>query len=126
MKMIEFIAGAAIGAGAIVAKDVIAGDKEKNSSNQQQLNNLYAENEKLRNRNREAERKIEDLMAENQRLKKRFKEKDETSDDLEDDLADARRKIKKLLEQNDELTRKVQQYKAACDSYEAEINKLKA
>ncbi len=125
--MIEFIAGAAIGAGAIVAKDVIVGNKGSNrSSQQQQLNDLYAENEKLRNRNREAERKIEDLMAENQQLKKRFKEKDETSDDLEDDLADARQKIKKLLEQNDELTRKVQQYKAACDSYEAEINKLKA
>lgn len=124
--MIEFIAGAAIGAGAMVAKDVILGDKEKNSSSQQRLNDLFAENEKLRNRNREAERKIEDLMAENQRLKKRFKEKDETSDDLEDDLADARQRIRKLLEQNDELTRKVQEYKAACDSYEAEINKLKA
>lgn len=125
--MIDFIIGAAVGAGAMLAKDAIGGNKENSGSHasQQQTDQLYAENEKLRNRNKEAERRIEDLTRELQKANARFKDKDDSADDLEDDLADAKVKIRKLTQQNDELLRKVQEYKMACESYEAEIQQLK-
>ena len=119
----------AFGAGAMLAKDSMSGSKNNSgtqaSTSQQQTNELYAENEKLRNRNKEAERRIEDLTRELQKANARFKDKDDSADDLEDDLADAKAKIRKLTQQNDELLRKVQEYKMACESYEEEIQQLK-
>jgi len=128
--MVEFIIGAAVGAGAMIAKDAMSNSSGNNVSgskqaNRQETEELYAENEKLRNRNRDAERRIEDLTRELQKANARFKEKDDNTDDLEDDLADAKSKIKKLTQQNDELMRKVQEYKLACEGYEQEINQLK-
>ena len=127
--MVEFIIGAAVGAGAMIAKDAMGNNNSGNVSQkqaaQQQMNEVYAENEKLRNRNRDAERRIEDLTREVQKANAKFKEKDDNTDDLEDDLADAKAKIRKLTQQNDELMRKVQEYKMACESYEREINQLK-
>lgn len=127
--MVEFILGAAVGAGAMIAKDAMSGNKNESGAqakaSQQQMNDIYAENEKLRNRNKDAERRIEDLTRELQKANARFKEKDDDTDDLEDDLADAKAKIRKLTQQNDELLRKVQEYKMACESYEAEIQQLK-
>ena len=59
--MIEFITGAVLGAGGMVAKDLLLGGKQSDTDRQQrQTEQLLSENEKLRNRNREAERRIED------------------------------------------------------------------
>ena len=125
--MVEFIIGAAAGAGAMFAKDLIVGNKsqQEKATNDQRLEELYNENEKLRNRNKEAERKIEDLVAENQKLTRKFKDKDDDADDMEDQLADTKLKVKKLQQQNDELLCKIQEYKSACESYEMEIAQLK-
>ncbi len=126
--MIEFILGAAVGAGAMIAKDTIGGNNELQKQaiyQKQQMDELFAENEKLRNRNRDAESRIEDLANELQKAKAQFKDKDNNAYELEDDLADAKLKIKKLTQQNDELLRRVQEYKQACESYENEIAQLK-
>ena len=114
------------GAGGMVAKDLLLGGKQSDTDRQQrQTEQLLSENEKLRNRNREAERRIEDLMAEIQKLTRKAKDRAVSTDDLEDELADAKRKITKLQQQNDDLMRKVQEYKSACDSYEQELSQLK-
>ena len=60
--MVEFIIGAAVGAGAMIAKDAMSNSSGNNASgskqaNRQETEELYAENEKLRNRNRDAERR---------------------------------------------------------------------
>ena len=87
--MIEFIAGAVLGAGGMVAKDLLLGGKQSDTDRQQrQTEQLLSENEKLRNRNREAERRIEDLMAEIQKLTRKAKDRAASTDDLEDELAD--------------------------------------
>ena len=44
---------------------------------------------------------------------------------MEDELDDLKREVKKLRAQNDDLSKKVQEYKAACKNYEIEIEKLK-
>lgn len=124
--MISFITGVVVGAGVIAAKGYLNGDENKNSNaKKNELEQLYAENEKLRNRVREAERRVEDLMSERQKMSSKLKEKDEDSEDLSDELEDAKRKVKKLQQQNDDLMRKVQEYKTACESYEMEIAQLK-
>lgn len=124
--MIEFIAGAIIGAGGMVAKELLTGNgQQTNAAQKRETEQLFAENEKLRNRNRQAERRIEDLMAEIQKLTRKTKDQVDSKDDLEDDLTDAKLKLRKLQQQNDELMRKVQEYKSACDSYEQEIAQLK-
>ncbi len=126
MNMISFITGVVVGAGAVAAKDYFTGDTSKTSNNQKnELEQLYSENEKLRNRVRDAERRAEDLMAEKQKMSNRLKEKENDSDDVTDELDDAKRKIKKLQQQNDDLMRKLQEYKTACESYEIEIAQLK-
>lgn len=123
--MISFITGVVVGAGAVAAKDYFSGDANKANSQKNELEQLYVENEKLRNRMRDAERKVEDLLAEKQKMSSKLREKDDDSDDLSDELDDAKRKIKKLLQQNDDLMRIVQEYKTACESYEIEITQLK-
>ena len=123
--MISFVAGVVVGAGAVAAKDYFSGDVAKSGSNQKmELEQLYAENEKLRNRVRDSERRVEDLMAEKQKMSSKLREKDD-EDDLSDELEDVKRKNKKLQQQNDDLMRKVQEYKIACESYEIEIAQLK-
>lgn len=124
MEVLEFILGVAVGSGAMIAKNAFSA--KDNTDQSLQINQMYDENEKLRNRNKEAERRIEDLMRELQRANARFKDKDNTADDLEDDLSDAKAKIKKLTQQNDGLLRKIQDYKLACESYETEIAQLKS
>ncbi len=126
--MIEFIAGLAIGAGGMFAKEkLVDGDSSpKVKSLQEQLEQLSNENEKLRNRSKDAERQIEDLLSENDKLRRKFKDKDDDTDDLQDDLDSARAEVKKLRSQNDEMARKIQEYKAVCDNYEAEIARLKS
>lgn len=127
MDMIEFIAGLAIGAAGILAKDKFVGGESssKAKSIQDEMNRLSDENEKLRTRCKEAERQVEDLTGVNEKLRRQFKDKDDDADDLQDDLVAAQNEVKKLRSQNDELARKIQEYKAVCDNYEAEIARLK-
>ena len=74
--MISFVAGVVVGAGAVAAKDFFSGEAAKTGINQKnELEQLYAENEKLRNRVRDAERRVEDLMAEKQKMSSKLKEK---------------------------------------------------
>lgn len=121
------LVGAAIGVGAMVAKDKLVGQNQsKGSKSNAEADALSDENEKLRKRNKEAERRIEDLMAENEKFRRQYKDKDDDQDDLEDELAKAKSEAKKLRAQNDELLRKIQEYKLACDSYENEIANLKS
>jgi chromosome segregation ATPase len=125
--MMDFILGAVVGIGGMIAKDKFAGNDSQSSMNklQNELNSLSDENEKLRKRSKDAERQVEDLLAENKKLRERSKSNDDDRDDLSDELDAAKSKVKKLTLQNDELLRKIAEYKTVCDSYEAEINKLK-
>ena len=124
--MMEFIVGAVIGAGGMVAKDLLIGNNQQaNSAQKRETEQLYAENEKLRNRNKQAERQIEDLLAEVAQLRKKSKLTDNDRDDLQDELDSAKAKVKKLTTQNEDLLRKVKEYQNVCDNYEQEISKLK-
>lgn len=124
--MIEFIAGAVIGVGGMVAKDYLTGNgQQANAAQKRETEQLYAENEKLRSRNKQAERQIEDLLAEVEQLRKKSKATDNDRDDLQDELESAMAKVRKLTTQNDELLRKVKEYQNACTNYEQEISRLK-
>ena len=123
--MIELIGGIVIGGVAGVAlKDKIVGNSSQNDTKQRELETLYAENEKFRQRNKEAERQVEDLMVELDRIRKKAKENEE-QDDLEDELDKAKLELKSLRQQNDELARKVKEYKDACEAQAAQISLLK-
>ena len=124
--MIEFIAGAVIGAGGMVAKDYLTGNgQQANDAQKRETEQLYAENEKLRSRNKQAERQIEDLLAEVEQLRKKSKAKNNDRDDLQDELESAMAKVRKLTTQNDELLRKIKEYQTVCANYEQEISRLK-
>lgn len=124
--MIEFIAGAVLGAGGMVAKDFLTGNgQQANATQKRETEQLYAENEKLCNRNKQAERQIEDLLAEVEQLRKKTKSTDNDRDDLQDELDSAKAKVRKLTTQNDELIRKLKEYQTACANYEQEISRLK-
>lgn len=126
--MIEFIVGAVVGVGGMIAKDKYFGNASEQQLNvkQKELDNLYAENEKFRKRNKEMERQIEDLLSENQKLRRNFKNSDDSMDNLRDNLSRAQREVNKLRLQNDELCRNIQEYKEACDHYKMEIENLKS
>lgn len=124
--MIEFIAGAVIGAGGMVAKDYLTGNgQQANDAQKRETEQLYAENEKLRSRNKQAERQIEDLLAEVEQLRKKSKATNNDRDDLQDELESAMAKVRKLTTQNDELLRKIKEYQTVCANYEQEISRLK-
>ena len=123
MAATELLIGAAIGVGAMVAKEKYM-DSKTNSSIEIQLNELSDENEKLRRRNKEAERQIEDLLAENEKLRRKAKDVDDNFEDLQDELETTKREINKMQMKNDELSRMVQEYKAVCANYEDQINKI--
>lgn len=111
----------------MVAKDKIFDQNSGTSKStlQNEADRLSDENEKLRSRLRESESQIDELLADNERLRRKSKDFVDDRDDLSDDLDAAKKEIRKLRVQNDELARKVQEYKAACDSYEQEIQQLK-
>lgn len=120
------ILGMAIGAvGGIYAKDKLMGGNANQDNKQQEIDSLTSEINKLSERNKEAERQVEDLLAENQKLRRQTKDNDDSRDDLEDDLADAKKLIQKLRLQNEDLARELKEYKAACNNYEIEIQRLK-
>ena len=125
--MISFIAGVAVGAGGVVAKDVLTGQyaNDKNKVSQEEANKLSDENERLRGRIREAETQIDDLLSENEKLRRKLKDTDNDADALQDALDSAKKELKKLRAENENLVNKVKDLKAVCDNYEAELNKYK-
>lgn len=125
--MTELIIGIAIGAAGMHAKDKVLGNSAARDleEKKRELDNMYAENEKFRKRNKDLSRQVEDLLLENDRLKRQVKDNNNDHDDLQDELDDAKAEIKKLRMQNDEMYRKIQEYKSACESYEIEIARLK-
>ena len=124
--MIEVIGAFVLGGAAgIYAKDKLFGAGVNQKAKQQELDSLYAENEKFRNRNKELERQVEDLLSELNKTRKQAKTSDDEQDDLEDDLQKFKNETNKLRQQNDDLARKLQEYKRACESQEAEISMLK-
>ena len=95
--MWEFLGGLVVGAGAIFVKDAVAGNQGANNARkQQELKDLYDENEKFRQRCKELQRKIEDLQIENRNLKNSNKSGSNNIEDLRDDLEDAQAKVRKL------------------------------
>lgn len=125
--MTELIIGVALGAAGMYAKDKFLGNSTTNELNtkKRELEEVYAENEKFRKRNKDLSRQVEDLQIENEKLKRRSNDMDDAHYDLEDDLSKAKSEAKKLRAQNDELYMKLQEYKQACESYELEISRLK-
>lgn len=125
--MISFLTGLVVGAGGMVAKDKILDQNSGNSKSALQIeaDRLSDENEKLRSRLRDAQSQVENLMADNERLRRKSKDFTDDKEDLSDDLESAKKEIKKLMVQNDDLARKIQEYKSACDSYEQELKQIK-
>ena len=79
---VGFVAGAATG---VALKDKIMGGNNEKDKLQSQLDEVLAENEKFRNRNKDLERQVEDLLAENKKLRAKFSESDDSKDDLADE-----------------------------------------
>ncbi len=92
---------------------------------QRKLDEACADAEKFRKRTKEMQDEIDTLLAENRKLLNRAKDAEKESEDNEDDRDDARRLVKKLREENEQLTRKLKEYREACESYEIEIKELK-
>lgn len=90
-----------------------------------EIDELYRENEKFRNRNRDFERQVEDLLAENKKLYRQLKEREKDNDSFEDEMDAAKRKIKALSAENSELKLKVEEYSLAVKSLENEVELLK-
>ena len=113
--MLSFVLGAGVGAAGTYLVNKSQNQESANSS-KEELESLYAENEKLRQRNKEAERQNEDLLAELEVLRRKMKSSGEDQDDLQDDLDDAIRKVKNLTSENEILKRKVAECQTACAS----------
>lgn len=120
MDFTGFIVGVVAGVGGMFAKEKLVGGKSKSNNQQDELKNLYDENEKLRSRNKEAERRIEDLMAENQKIKKASKNQSDNADEIEDELDSLRSKLRRAQATIDELQRKNNELQKAVESYEME------
>ena len=126
IDVIQIISGVVIGGVAgIVAKDKLFGADTKSTGKQQEIDSLYAENEKFSRRNKELERQVEDLLSELNKLRKKARDNDDEHDDLEDELDKVKRELKSIRQQNEVLTRKVKEYQTLCEAKEAEISLLK-
>ena len=128
MALVEYVIGAAIGAGGMLVKDVVVGNKATESllKLQRENSSLSDEVEKLKRRYKEAEGQIEDLTAENQRLIRKNKDNSDVHDELEDERDLLKSKIKRLQSTNEELERKLQEYRIACESLQNENTMLKS
>lgn len=74
MKMIELLGGIVIGGVAGVAlKDKLVGKQGQDTNKQNEVESLYAENEKFSRRNKELERQVEDLLSELNKVQKKIK-----------------------------------------------------
>lgn len=122
MDISGILVGAVLGVGGMIVKDKFF-DGQTDNNNQEEIKKLYDENERLRNRNKEAERRIEDLMAENQKIRKDNKSKAESAEDFEDELDSLRSKLRKAQSTIDDLTRQNNELQKAIESYEMENNK---
>jgi len=126
MKMIELLGGIVIGGVAGVAlKDKLVGKQGQDTNKQNEVESLYAENEKFSRRNKELERQVEDLLYELNKVQKKNKDANDYRDDLEDEIDSTRKELKSIRLQNEELIRKVKEYKYTCEAQEAEISFLK-
>jgi len=117
-----FVLGGVAGA---YAKGKFSGVQNQQNSKQQEIDYLCSENEKLSRRNKELERQVEDLLVELNKVRKQAKANDDEQDDFEDDVLKAKNEVKKVCQQYDEMTRKLNEYKRACESQESEISMLK-
>lgn len=117
--MVEFLLGVAVGAGGAVMLNK-NGDKNNNAK-QSEIDSLYRENEKFRNRNKELERKMEDLVAAYEKQAWQIKDIDRSNEDYEDEVDDLKAEVKKLRRENIDLAAQLKEYKAACESYERQL-----
>ena len=122
MDISGILVGAVLGVGGMIVKNKFI-DGQTINNNQEEIKKLYDENERLRNRNKEAERRIEDLMAENQKFRKDNKSKAESAEDFEDELDSLRSKLRRSQSTIDDLTRQNNELQKAIESYEMENNK---
>lgn len=123
--MLSFVLGAGVGAAGayFINKSQNHGSA---SFSKEELESLYTENEKLRQRSKDAERQNEDLLAELESLHRKMKSSGENQDDLQDDLEDANRKVRNLISENESLKLKVAEYQTACAYLEKEVASLKS
>lgn len=120
--MLEVIGGLVLGVAIMLAKDkfMLNDKKQKDASNKKEHDELYAENEKFRRRNKEMERQIEDLLADIRRLHRQSNDKNNEQDEVRSELLSKDNEIKKLRVQNNDLLRIVDEYKKAYQVYELE------
>ena len=79
--MLELLGGIVIGGVAgITLKDKLLGAQGQNKNKQQELNSLYAENEKFSKRNKELELQVEDLLSELNKVRKKAQNADDDHD----------------------------------------------
>ncbi len=122
----QLVIGIVIGAIILyVLKDKLPGAKQASESSKQELNTLYAENEKFSKQNKELQRQVEDLTAEVNKLRRKSKDADADHDDLEDERDKAKRDLRDLRIQYDTLSSKLKEYENALAAKEAEIVELK-
>lgn len=126
MHFSELLSGLLIGGvGGYLAKGKLSSSDSQLSEKQHEIDSLCIETEKLSKRNKELERQVEDLLSEITKIRKQAKQNDDDQDDLEDEVLRLKREIADMRTQNLDLTRKMKEYKSACESLEAELSLMK-
>lgn len=121
--MIEFIAGAAVGATVVVAKDILSDKSKGNDIRISQISEEEEQFEKLLKRNRELERQVEDLLASNKKMYNELSHSKDDMDNLQDKIEDLQSELRKqktineqALQENKELKESIHSYKSIIET----------
>lgn len=121
--MIEFIAGAAMGATVVVAKDILSDKSKGNDIRISQISEEEEQIEKLLKRNRELERQVEDLLASNKKMYNERSHSKDDMDNLQDKIEDLQSELRKqksineqALQENKELKESIHSYKSIIET----------
>ena len=121
--MIEFIAGAAVGATVVVAKDILSDKSKGNDIRISQISEEEEQIEKLLKRNRELERQVEDLLASNKKMYNELSHSKDDMDNLQDKIEDLQSELRKqksinkqALQENKELKESIHSYKSIIET----------
>lgn len=122
--MMEFIAGAAVGATVMVAKDFLSGKSKGREVNISQINEEEEKIEKLQKRNRELERQIEDLLASNKKMYNQQSHSKDNLDNLQDKIEDLQSELKRQRAINEQIIQENQELRDSIKSYENQLSEL--
>lgn len=126
MHFSELLTGLIVGSvGGYLANGKMSKSDSRLAEKQNEIDSLCNENEKFSKRNKELERQVEDLLNEITRIRRQAKQNDDDQDDLEDEIFRLKREISDMRTQNLDMTRKMKEYKTACESLEAELSLMK-